>query len=193
RGVRLQTQPGDFAVSGSNEWERDDLSLDQATTGCFAGAEQWWAHSVFIPSDYVVSDLGNILAAFHHTGSTGQANFQIMAKPDGLRFTGVGGSTVAFNSSSPGYHQTFLGQIVKNQWYDFVYHVKWSSGSDGFFFAWVNGVQQMAYHGPTLYTGQGCYLKLSNYHGATGTAISLVHDRVVRGKSAAAVSSTPLQ
>jgi hypothetical protein len=193
RGVRLHTQPGDAAVSGSNTWERDDLTLDQGTSGCYAGAEQWWAHSVLFPSDYVVSSEGNVISAFHHTGSDGQANFQILAMPDGLRFTGAGGSTIATNSRSPGYHQTFLGQLVKNQWYDFVYHVKWSSGSDGFMYAWVNGVQKMAYRGPTLYTGQGCYLKLANYHGATGTAVSLIHDRVVRGKSAAAVSSRPLQ
>src|SRR4051794_16144199 len=193
RGVRLHTQAGDSAVSGSNTWERDDLTLDQSTSGCYAGAEQWWAHSVLFPSDYVVSSEGNIAAAFHHTGSDGQANFQIMALPDGLRFTGAGGSTIATGSRSPGYHQTFLGPLVKNQWYDFVYHVKWSSGSDGFMVAWVNGVQKMAYQGPTLYTGQGCYLKLANYHGATGTDVSLIHDRVVRGKSAAAVSSTPLQ
>ena len=193
RGVRLQTQPGDSAVSGSDSWERDDLTLDQSTSGCYAGAEQWWAHSLFFPSDYVVSSAGNVVAAFHHTGGEGQANFQILALPDGLRFTGAGGSTIATRSSSPGYHQTMLGQLVKNQWYDFVYHVKWSSGSDGYMDAWVNGVKKMAYRGPTLYTGQGCYLKLANYHGATGTAISLIHDRVVRGKSAAAVSTTPLQ
>ena len=193
RGVRLQTQPGDSAVSGSNAWERDDLTLDQSTSGCYAGTEQWWSHSLLFPSDYVVSSEGNVVAAFHHTGGTGQANFQILAMPDGLRFTGAGGSTIATNSRSPGFHQTMLGQLVKNQWYDFVYHVKWSSGTDGFMFAWVNGVQKMAYRGPTLYTGMGCYLKLANYHGATGTAVSLIHDRVVRGKSAAAVSSTPLQ
>src|ERR1044071_8698203 len=90
RGVRLQTQPGDSAVSGSDTWERDDLTLDQSTSGCYAGAEQWWSHSLFFPSDYVVSSQGNVVAAFHHTGGEGQANFQILAMPDGLRFTGAG-------------------------------------------------------------------------------------------------------
>ncbi len=44
---------------------------------------------------------------------------------------------------------------MKNVWYDFVYHVKWSSGSDGYFDAWVNGVKKLSYRGPTLYSGQG--------------------------------------
>jgi endoglucanase len=45
----------------------------------------------------------------------------------------------------------------------------------------VNGVQKLAHRGPTLYRGQGCYLKLSNLHSAYGKASSVVHDRVVRG------------
>ena len=82
---------------------------------------------------------------------------------------------------------------MKNRWYDFVYHVKWSSDSDGFMFAWVNGVQELAHRGPTLYAGQGCYFKLANYHAASGAPSAVIHDRVVRGSSAAEVSLTLLQ
>ena len=83
--------------------------------------------------------------------------------------------------------------MVRNQWYDFVYHVKWSSGSDGFMHAWVNGQKKLTHFGPTLYAGMGCYLKLANYHDPFGKASSVIHDRVRRGSSAADVSLTPLQ
>jgi hypothetical protein len=76
-------------------------------------------------------------------------------------------------------------------WYDFVYHVKWSPGNDGFFYAWVNGVQKLAYTGPTLYVNQGCYLKLANYHSAFGQATSVIHDRILRGKSRESVAWAP--
>jgi hypothetical protein len=92
----------------------------------------------------------------------------------------------------PGRYYADIGPIVRNQWYDMVYHVKWSSGSDGFFYAWVNGVQKLAHRGPTLYSGMGCYLKLANYHSPTA-ASSIIHDRVIRGSSASAVALTPLQ
>ena len=82
--------------------------------------------------------------------------------------------------------------IVRNTWYDFVYHVKWSSGSDGYMQAWVNGVLMLDHRGPTLYTGYGVYLKLANYHSATGQASSIIHDRVVRGPTALSVSPVPL-
>jgi hypothetical protein len=124
---------------------------------------------------------------FHHTGSSGQANFHVDAMPFGLRLRGYGGTQDANK------YEVSLGPVVKNQWYDFVYHVKWSSGSDGFMYAWVNGVQKLAHKGPTLYSGLGCYLKLANYHDAFGSSSSVIHDRVVRGTSPAAVSLTPLQ
>jgi len=59
--------------------------------------------------------------------------------------------------------------------------------------AWLNGKKIMNYNGPTLYRGISCYLKLANYHGAFGQSSSVIHDRVVRGNSAAAVSLWTLE
>jgi hypothetical protein len=51
----------------------------------------------------------------------------------------------------------------------------------------------MDYSGPTLYPGQGCYLKLANYHTPFGKPSSVIHDRVIRGTAAGAVSPVPLE
>src|SRR5258708_35193860 len=164
--VRLHTEPGDHNVAGSGSAERDDLSLSQAATGCYAGQEQWWAHSILFPDDHVrppAPTPGNwtwgVVFDFHNTtNGGGQANFQINAMPDGLSFQGYAG-----DPANPVSYTAAIGPTVKNVWYDFVYHVKWSSGSDGYFYASVNGVQKLAYTGPTLYVNQRCYLKLANY------------------------------
>lgn len=188
KAVRLHTEPGDTAVKGSGLWQRTDLTLDQKATGCHEGAEQWWAHSVLFPSDYVPPARGGVVADFHHTGPSGQANFHVDAMPFGLRLRGFGGAVL-----NGGRYEVTLGPVVRNRWYDFVYHVKWSSGQDGFFFAWVNGAHRLAHRGPTLYAGQGCYFKLANYHSGAGLPSAVIHDRVVRGTSAADVSLTPLE
>jgi len=83
--------------------------------------------------------------------------------------------------------------VARNVWYDFVYHAKWSATSGGKMEAWLNGKKVMTYNGPTLYSGISCYLKLANYHAAFGQPSSVIHDRVVRGTSAAAVALTPLE
>ena len=195
--VRLHTEPGDNNVAGSGSNERNDLTSSQATSDGYEGKEHWWAHSMLFPADYVdppesSSSSWNfgIVADFHNTTSgAGQANFQVTAMPATAispdRPTGLNFQINSGNQTSPTRANYPIGPVVRNQWYNFVYHVKWSSGADGFFDAWVNGVQMMDYRGPTLYSGQGVYLKLANYHTAYGLPSSVIHARVIR-------SATPL-
>jgi hypothetical protein len=191
--VRLHTEPGDDNVAGSGSAERNDLSMSQELTDGYEGREHWWAHSILFPDDFQVgSNIWYTVADFHNTGSgPWQANFHVDASRwDGatLWLRGYGGVNSGDNE-----HKVNVGSIVKNVWYDFVYHVKWSSSSDGFMDAWVNGKKVMSYVGPTLYAGQGVYLKLANYHEAFGQATSVIHDRIVRGTTALSVAPGPLE
>jgi endoglucanase len=184
--VRLHTAAGDNDVYGSGTWERTDLALSQGATACYDGWEAWWSHSALFPDDYVVppNGGGGVIMNFHDTSNSGTPNFSVEAMPHpvGLRLTGYGG-----NSIGAGKYQVTLGPVVKNAWYDFVYHVRWSSRSDGFMNVWVNGVQKIAHKGPTLYKRQGCYLKLANLHSPFGLPSSVIHDRVMRGTTREAV------
>jgi hypothetical protein len=127
---------------------------------------------------------------FHHTGlNGGQANFEIVSLPTGLELWVAGGPTPVNSPRDPGFHSVPIGTVQFDVWYDFVYHVLWSSGSDGYFQAWLNGRQVMNYSGPTLYTGESCYLKLANYHTPLGLPVSVIHSRVVRGATQAAVQT----
>ena len=197
--VRLHTEPGDNNVHGSGTWERDDLSYGPSSAYCNQGQEEWWAHSVLFPDDYVFPPVGGaagIIFDFHHNASSGQSNFEVQTIPGvGLRLEGHGGATIDggrydFVIADP--YGAPAGSVKKNVWYDFVYHVKWNSTSSGLMEAWLNGKKVMTYNGPTLYTGISCYLKLANYHGPFGLPSSVIHDRVIRGNSAAAVAITPL-
>jgi len=204
-GVRLHTEPGDTNVAGSGTSERNDLALSVADTDGFQGREHWWAHSVLFPSDFASPPSGWGVALDFHNASPGggqaggQANFHLdTSRWDGetLHFRGYGG-VLASSSDAPGEYHVTIGPIVKNVWYDFVYHVKWSSGPDGFFHAWVNGVKKLAHNGPTLYRWNGVdqqvYLKVANYHSAFGQPSSVIHDRIIRGTSPLAVALGPLE
>ena len=205
--VRLHTEPGDNNVESSGEMERDDLWLSQAASNGYEGQEAWWAHSILFPNDFAIPTWHMyVVGAFHNSGSgPWQANFMLnfapgpdITKPGNLILRGYGGV-----NSGDGQFTATVGQITKNVWYDFVYHVKWSSGADGYFDAWVNGKKMLSHKGPTLYAGQGIYLKLSNYHvpvcdpypACIGThpASSVIHDRVIRGSTALSVSPGPLE
>ena len=203
--VRLHTEPGDSNVAGSLDNERDDLAISQTATDCFEGHEAWWSHSILFPDDYVdppesTASTWNwaVVADFHNANpGGGQANFQINAWPVTAiasdRPTGLGFQIAYGDQLNPTVQRFPIGPLVRDVWYDFVYHVRWSSNTDGFFTAWVNGVKKMDYAGPTIYPGQGCYFKLANYHTAFGQASSLIHDRVIRGTVPGAVSLTQLE
>jgi hypothetical protein len=195
-GVRLLTKVGDNNVSGSGALERNDLTITQAQTDCYEGRDQWWAHSTYFPNNFVIPPSDgtrkfNLFFQYHHTGGTGQPNMaaEVMSGTNGgLRLRIYGGASVNTEQK-----RVSLGPIQKNVWYDFVYHVKWSSRSDGIFDAWLNGRKVLTHRGPTLYAGQGCYVKPSNYHSAFGTENAVIHDRIVRGTTPQSVSRTPLE
>jgi len=198
-GVRLHTRPGDSHVHGSGDAERSDLRLSQLASDCFVSREHWWAHSILFPDDYVdppesTSSSWNwgALGGFHNTtNGAGQGNLTLQAMPATAiaadRPTGLSFKVAYGNQTSPTEATYPIGPVIRNQWYNFVYHVKWTSGPDGFFDAWVNGVQKMSYRGPTLYAGQGVYLKLGNYHTPFGQASSVIHGRVIRSVEALSV------
>jgi len=191
--VQLTTQPGDINIAGSGSNERADLTLSPSSTYCNQGQDEWWAHSLMFPPGYVPPPVASVwnwgaLFDFHNSAAGGgQPNFMVYATPTGLELHMAGGANTVNLPSDPGYYSIAIGPITKNVWYDFVYHVKWSSGSDGLFQAWLNGKQVMNYSGPNLYVGQSCYLKIANYHTALGVPVSVVQSRVVMAHTQADV------
>lgn len=200
-GVQLTTLPGDNNIAGSGEMERCDLMLPQDLSDGYEGHEAWWAHSIYLPDAWQAPTWHSyVLADFHNTvNGPGQANFMVnfrrqadTAAPGILQFSGFGGDV-----NSAGHYAADIGTeavpVQKNVWYDFLYHVRWSSGADGVFDGWVNGVQKLQHRGPTLYAGQGVYLKLACYHnpicdpypacigGKDHLSSSVIHDRIRRG------------
>lgn len=188
-GVRLETVPGDDRIAGSGRAERTDLALSAEETGCSPGAEQWWTHALLFPDDYTAPQATpadswpwGVVFDFHQTGSEGQANFEIdvVGKPPELQFAISAGPVVSSGAPGSPTRHFPVGPIIKNHWYRFVYHIRWSSGRDGFFDAWVDGRRVLEYRGATLYAEQSCYLKLANYHTPVGKPVAVVHAHLVR-------------
>ncbi len=185
--IELTTHPGDDEVHGSGSWERDDLALAKSADYCNEGQEEWWALSVLFPEDYVEPALGDVMD-FHAEGSHGQPNLNLVSARGRLLLHGFYGDV-----DHPGEYKSDVGEVRRNRWYDFVFHVKWSAKDDGYKIAWLDGRKVLVHHGATLYPGRSCYLKLANYHTPARKASSIVFDRVIRGTSASAVSPGKLE
>src|SRR5256884_4600660 len=191
--IELTPYRGYINLAGSDSNDRADLPLPPSWKYGNQGQDEWWAHSLMFPPSYVAPPGGAVwnwgaLFDFHNSSSGGgQPNFMVYATPTGLELHMAGGANTVNRPTDPGYYSIAIGPIAKNVWYDFVYHVKWSSGSDGLFQAWLNGRQVMNYSGPNLYVSQSCYLKIANYHSPLGVPVSVIHSRVVLGHTQADV------
>jgi hypothetical protein len=213
--IRLTTSGSDFGVQGAGSgFERCELVLgkNSGQTGATEGVDQWWAHSIYLPSDFQwpnASGEKNLILQFHGYPSSGQPNFTLeVAYEDGsvvLRARAHGGADMDNDVSAQYWHGDQKGEVLDanpqpNVWYDFVHHIKWSSDGNGYHRIWMrknDGNVVRVLNKPdaatpnlsTLYVAEvpsgadASYLKLGQYHNNSGQPSAVVHDRLVRGTS----------
>jgi hypothetical protein len=183
--ARYEVDPGDNNVAGSGSGERTEALTSQASTDGYEGHENWYAWStMFAPGFVSDSTTWNAFTQFHQTGSTGQAvSFDVVQNT--IIFLSWGG-----DFTNPTLCRATLDSNKQNGiWYDFVFHVKWSSNpSVGFFEIFENGklVVPRTYC-PTLYSGQGVYMKQGYYRRAQTNTAVVYDDGTRRGSSYADV------
>jgi len=185
--VRVTVTPDDRDVAGSGSGQRAELAITQVTTDGFEGREQWWAWSTMFAPDFTsrVNKDWNVFTQFHNTGTTGQANMHWSADGGVIRFRACNGDVAA--------PRCRIWTIDRNRqngrWYDFVFHVRWSSAyAAGLVEVWENGRKVVPLtHLRTLYPGQGVYLKQGYYRVGQDSTAVLYHDGMRRASSYAAV------
>lgn len=185
--ARVEVRPGDSNVAGSGSGERAHLWIGSSTTAASEGQEQYWAWSTYFPEDFDAPPGGwNSFVSFHHTGATGQVNLQFaVLNRSTLSLRVLGG-----DSRRPVRKDFVLASLQRGRWYDFVLHIRWSSTNAGFVEVWVNGLRVVKKRAtPTLYHGQGAYLKQGYYRKAYRGTTVLYHDGMRRGSRLAEVAT----
>lgn len=133
-----------------------------------AKVERWYAASYYLPSDYVTDAAPEIVTQWHT--NVGSPPLALWTQNGQWRITRFGNK------------QTILGSYTKNQWTDFVFHVKWSMGSDGLVEAWKDGVKVLTFNGPTLLAGTtyGAYMRTGLYKWPWNPTSSIVSSTTKR-------------
>jgi hypothetical protein len=180
--ARYEVDPGDNNVAGSSATgERTESLTSQDTTDGYEGHEDWYAWSTMFAPGFSSNDSGwNAFTQFHNTGTSGQSmQFDVVGNT--LIFLSYGG-----DFANPQHCEAVLDQNKQNGvWYDFVFHVKWSSNpSVGFFEIFENGKRVVSQTScTTLYSGQGVYLKQGYYRVAQPNTAVIYDDGMRRGGS----------
>ncbi len=169
--ARVTLAPGDTAASKERaELKIGDQDLERLRGG--QGGEMWYGWSVLIPADYAdpPGDQFQILAQWHHRPP--EARAQVSGPPPlTLHFTFYQGQhllSLIGRPSPQAPRRTLAARPVrKGEWIDLIFHIRWSTGSDGFVEAWLNGqpFTKGKVYGPTLYKPVSNYLRIGLYRG----------------------------
>lgn len=165
--ARFEVRPGDTVAGFAGESSLLSLSSSPEQVG----QDSWTAWSTFFPSDFVSHQVSrtsntssdyNLFVSWKSTASTTRADNA------GINF-GVDNTSGTQNiymkvsggdPNNPTMKKFILGPLVVNQWYDFVFDVKWSSDPNvGYVQVWINGVNVVSKtYLATLYNNQSVYL-----------------------------------
>lgn len=130
--------------------------------------ERWYAASYYLPADYVTDAAPEIVTQWHT--NIGSPPLALWTQNGQWRITRFGNK------------QTIVGNYTKNKWTDFVFHVKWSAGSDGLVEVWKDGVKVLTFNGATILTGTtyGAYMRTGLYKWPWNPTSSIVSSTTKR-------------
>ena len=160
RLVTTPTRSGKYALRSSVDRYDDNaayrceiVAKDQNARQSYLyqeiGKEYWYGFSTFIPRDFIIDNLTDIIAQFHGTPDDGEAWFVPVL---GLHITGNQYEINRFWDSKritiwkqhDGEDHYTFGNIAddKEKWTDWVFQVKWNyeKEGDGFMKIWKDGV-----------------------------------------------------
>ena len=167
--IKVTVRQGDNPINASGN--RNELVR---MTNEKEGDEYFYRWSTMFASDFPSAKTWQLFTQWHHSGNTGSPPMEFYVNGETI-YLRVSGSTVVW--STP---------LVRGQWQDFIFHVKWSSKPGvGFVELHLNGQLVLPKrYAATMYAGQTNYLKVGLYRNSTVAPVGVVyHDGWIQGRS----------
>ncbi|MEX2409858.1 MAG: polysaccharide lyase, partial [Candidatus Paceibacterota bacterium] len=107
--------------------------------------ERWYSFAVFFPSyGWKLDKDDEIVSQWHASNGTPPLALRVKNGKLRLRIGHTDGSSIKFNYIE-------FGEVPKDEWNEFVFHVIHSEKSDGLIEVWKNGKKFATHKGPNLY------------------------------------------
>ncbi len=173
--LKATVRQGDNPISASGNRNEVYRFTNEAS-----GNEYYYSWSTMFASDFPNASTWQVFTQWHHSGCCGSPPVEFYVYGSEIRLR-VNGSDV------------WKTPLVRGQWNDFTFHVKWSpSSTTGFIELWHQGKQVVTKrYMTTMYSGQTNYLKMGLYRNSSISQVGVVyHDGFTMGRTLADVSPT---
>jgi hypothetical protein len=178
--AEITVHEGDIDAAGDGDTRVERAELD---SGHFAlrGREAWYGFSLLVPKDFPIVDDRLVISSCKQS----DVSRPIVAQ----RFRN-GKHTVTIESQ--GREKSYnLPRIRLGQWIDMVYHLRYSTGTDGLVEIWMNGKQVVSYSGPAADPNakNAFYNKIGLYRDRLKVPMTIYYDNYAMGASKEAVDA----
>ncbi len=172
-GGRFEIRDSDPLIWGGNRAEYAQPSSSSLNEG-------WFGFSSYFPSSFVSDPTAEVIGQWHDIPDQGETNTRnpsnaIYAQNDKFRWrTKWDADAIQTNNTTDGTWDADLGVIPKDQWIDWVVHIKFSHTDTGILEVWMNGVKVIDRQNmPNSYNdGKFPYLKFGIYRWQWGTPVN---------------------
>lgn len=176
--VQDRTRAGNGAMRTSLDRTKDRYPDRTEVMGPQAqiGKEYWYGFSVLLPTEYIPDGIWEIVAQWQGIPDSDLGekwrNPLLALSTTGGRWSWVSRWDAKRNTFETGrreyggLQEYDLGPYETGVWTDWVVHVKWSYGSDGFLKVWKNGSAVIGQAGPNAFNdAKGPFFKMGLYKG----------------------------
>ncbi len=160
KAFRAEVRAGDAAISSGYRSELVPSNLSD-------NGDMWYGYNVYYQT--LGQGGGGHSVQWHPGNSTGSATLGL--------YTDYGKFNVVRSLAGGNYYQNGSKAIVLNKWYSLVWHIKWSTGSDGLIELWIDGEKYYSYSGKTM-ESYGVYWKLGMNRWAFNNDWVIFYDNV---------------
>jgi hypothetical protein len=178
RSAEITVREGDIEAAGDDDTRVERAELD---SGHFPlrGQEAWYGFSMLVPKDFPIVDDRLVVASCKQS----DVSRPIVAQ----RFQN---GKHTFTVESQGRKELYkLPPIPLGQWVDMIYHLRYSTGTDGLVEVWMNGKKVVTYSGPAAdpQAKNAFYHKIGLYRDRLEVPMTMYYDNYAMGGSKEAV------
>jgi hypothetical protein len=176
--ARGLARAGKHAMRTSLDRSKDQCTYRTEVSGPRAdiGKEYWYGLSILLPEDYVPDRVWEIVAQWHgvpdfQAGETWRNPVMALFTTGGhwswvTRWDAKRNTFRTGKREYGGTRRYDLGPYRRGVWTDWVVHVKWSYGPDGFLQVWKDGRKVIDQNGPNAFNdAHGPFFKMGLYKG----------------------------
>jgi hypothetical protein len=176
--AEITVREGDIEASGDDDTRVERAELD---SGHFPlrGRDVWYGFSLLVPKDFPIVDDRLVIAQCKQLDVSRPIVAQRFRK-------GIHTVTVESQGRKESYK---LPSIPLGQWVDMIYHLRYSTGTDGLVEIWMNGKQVVSYSGPAADPDakNAFYNKIGPYRDRLKVPMTIYYDNYAMGGSMEAV------